>query len=91
MTPDWQGYAVNGILTNLVNGRAVMETGIVMWKDYIITLPGFLASIIGIMWIKETFFTAMINLHHRPLVIFGKSSFVKDNDLNACLFCDLLL
>ena len=87
MTPDWQGNAV------MVNRREVIETGIMLCKDYIIALPGFMASIIGALC-KETLLSVMILVHHRPLVIFGKPSFVKQNDnaLNDCLFfCDLLL
>ena len=91
MTPNWQDIAVNG-MANLVSGRPVWETGIILWKEYITTLHGFLTSIIGTLC-KETLLSAMINMHHRPLVIFGRSSFVKENDnaLNACLFCHLSL
>ena len=78
MTPDWQGYAVNGILTNLVNGRTVWESGIKLWKDYIITLHGLFSNIIGTLC-KETLLSAMILVEHPPLVIFGKYSFVKEH------------
>ena len=95
ITPSLQGDAVNGIIANLVNGRAVMmEDGIMLCKDYIITLPGFSLSIIGTLWI-ETLLSAMIFFNQHPLVIFGKSLFVKENDnaLKDCcfFFCDLLL
>jgi len=92
MTPSFQSDAVNGIMVNLVNGHAVVKIGIILWKDFIIMLPGFLACIIGILN-TETLLSATIRVTDRPLVIFGKSSFVKENDnaLNDCLFCDLLL
>ena len=92
MTPGWQGDAAIGILPNVVNGRTMMDTGIMLRTDYIGTLPGFLTSIIGTFQL-ETLLSVMIFLDHRPLVIFGKSSFVKENDnaFNDCLFCDLLL
>ena len=48
----------------------------------------------GLVQRKLTLLSVMILVHHRPLVIFGKPSFVKQNDnaLNDCLFfCDLLL
>ena len=87
ITQSWQGDAVNGIMANLVNGREVIETGIMMCKDYIITLPGFLTIIIGTLC-TETLLNAMIMVNHSPLVIFGKSLFVKENDnaLDDCLF-----
>ena len=89
MTPDWQGNAVNG---NLLNGRVVIESGILPLKDCISMLPTLLSIIIGTLWI-ETLLSAMILVHHRPLVIFGKSSFIKehDNASNDCLFCVLSL
>ena len=92
ITPSLPGDAVNGIMTNLVNGHALVKSGKTLGKDYIITLPGFMASIIGTLR-KETFLSAMICIHHRPLVIFGKFSFVKGNyhPLNDCLFCDRAL
>ena len=92
ITLSLQSDAVNGIMANLVNGHALVTTGIILCKDYIITLPGLRASIIRTLW-RETLLSAMICMHHRPLVIFGKSLFVKENDnaLSDCLFCDLLL
>ena len=92
ITPSLPGDAVNGIMANLVNGHALVKTGKTLCKDYIITLPGFMASIIGTLWI-ETLLSAMICIHHRPLVIFGKFSFVKENyhPPNDCLFCDCTL
>ena len=88
ITPNWQGDAVNGIMANLVNGREVIETGIMMCKDYIIMLPGFMACIIGTLW-RESLSSAMIFINHSHLVIFGECSSVKekDNALNDCLFC----
>ena len=87
ITPSWQGIAVNGIMANLVNGHALVKTGITMCKDYIITLPGFFTIIIGTLC-TETVLNAMILVNHSPLVIFGKSLFVKENDnaLNDSLF-----
>ena len=76
MTPDWQGNAVNG---NLLNGRVVIESGILPWKDCIIMLPTLLLIITGTLWV-ETLLSAMISVHHRPLLIFGKSSFIKEHD-----------
>ena len=76
ITLSLQGDAVNGIMADLVNGHALVKTGKTLCKDYIITLPGFMASIIGTLW-RETFLSAMICMYHRPLVIFGKFSFVK--------------
>ena len=78
MTPSLQGDAVNGILANLVNGQALANSGVILCKDYIITLPGFMASIIGTLW-GETLLSAMILVKHPPLVIFGKYSFVKEH------------
>ena len=87
ITLSWPDDAVNGIIAHLVNGRAILEAGIIMCKDYIITLPGLVAGIIGTLRI-ETLLSAMICVHHRPLVIFGKSLFVKENDnaLSDCFF-----
>ena len=84
----WQGDAVIGILAHLVNGRAIMEAGIMLCKDSIITLPGFLATIIGTLW-WESLSSAMILVNHSPLVIFGECSSVKENDnaFNDFLFC----
>ena len=92
ITPSLQSDAVNAIMVNLVNGHAVIKTGIILWKDFIIMLPGLKLIIIGILN-SETLLSATIFMEHRPLVIFGESSFVKesDNALNDCLFCDLLL
>ena len=47
MTPDWQGDAVNGVMADLVSGRALKETGITLGKDYMITLPLFITSLLG--------------------------------------------
>ena len=88
ITPSLQGDAVNGIMANLVNGHALLKTGILLWKDYIITLPGFKISIIGTLW-REIVSSATILRHRRMhLLVIGKSSFVKENDnaLNVCLF-----
>ena len=43
--------------------------------------------------VDRSLLSAMICIHHRPLVIFGKFSFVKENyhPLNDCLFCDRAL
>ena len=82
ITPSWQGDAVNGMV---VNGHPIQQ-------PYMITLPSFMPSITGALTCKITgLLNAMILVHHSPLVIFGKSSFVKEhgNGLNACLFCDL--
>ena len=77
---------MNGVYA--VNGRKVRESGIKLWKDYIISLPGLMPSNIGTLC-KETLLSAMILVHHPPLVIFGKNSFVEEhgNTLHACLFC----
>ena len=91
-SPSFQSDAVNGIMVNLVNGHAVVKTGIILRKDFMIMLPGLRIIGTGILN-TETLLSATIFKNHRPLVIFGKSSFVKENDnaLNDCLFCDLLL
>ena len=87
ITPSLQGDAVNGIMANLVNGREVIETGIILCKDCIILQRGYMASITGTLW-GESLLSAMIGVNHLPLVIFGKFSFVKENyhPLNDCLF-----
>ena len=79
ITPSLQGDAVNGMMASLANGHALLKTGIILWRDYIVFLPGLVANIIGFLH-TETLLSAMIFLEQRPLVIFGKSSFVKEND-----------
>jgi len=57
-----------------------------------ITLSTFILSITGALTCTITgLLNAMILVHHSPLVIFGKSLFVREhgNALNACLFCGL--
>ena len=79
MTPDWQGDAVNGIMVIMVNGHTVIKAGSILRTDYIMLLPIFRAIIIGILN-TESLLSAMICINHRPLVIFGKSLFGKEND-----------
>ena len=68
--------AVNG---NLLNGLVVIESGLLPWEDCTIMLPTLLLVIIETLWV-ETLLSAMILVHHRPLVIFGMFSFIKEHD-----------
>ena len=67
ITLSWPDDAVNGIKAHLVNGRAILEAGIIMCKDYIITLPGLSINIIGTLCI-ETILSAMMRSIHRCLL-----------------------